>query len=79
MGDMTAESGIAHESVKYGRNHGLPLTWVIEDNGKSVCTDTKSAWAMESHWWESDDSPDVISYRYESKYPHAGAGTRVQF
>lgn len=80
MGEMTAETGIAHESVKYCRNHALPVTWVIENNGKSVCTETKSAWGLESHWWEKElPSPDVIAYRYDSKYPHAGAGQRVQF
>lgn len=78
MGEMTAETGIAYESVKYCRNHQLPVTWVIEDNGKSVCTDTKAAWGIGSHWWEAE-TPDVISYCYESKYPHAGAGSRVQF
>jgi len=80
MGEMTAETGIAHESVKYCRNHKLPVTWVIEDNGKSVCTDTKAAWALENHWWEKEaQASDVIYYKYESKYPHAGAGVRVQF
>jgi pyruvate dehydrogenase E1 component alpha subunit len=80
MGEMTAETGIAHESVKYARQHALPVTWVIEDNGKSVCTDTKAAWRTDRHWWEKEaGATDVISYRYESKYPHAGAGVRVQF
>lgn len=80
MGEMTAETGIAHESVKYARNHRLPVTWVIEDNGKSVCTDTKAAWGLETHWWENEpDAADIISYKYQSKYPHAGAGVRVQF
>lgn len=80
MGEMTAETGIAHESVKYCRNHGLPVTWVIEDNGKSVCTETRKTWALEQHWWELEKgAPDLISYQYESKYPHAGAGARVQF
>jgi pyruvate dehydrogenase E1 component alpha subunit len=80
LGEMTAETGIAHESVKYSRNHHLPITWVIEDNGKSVCTDTKAAWGLTSHWWEKETgAKDVIFYRYESKYPHAGAGQRVQF
>ena len=80
MGEMTAETGIAHESVKYCRNHNLPVTWVIEDNGKSVCTETKSVWNIESHWWEKEPaSADMVSYRYQSKYPHAGAGQRVQF
>jgi TPP-dependent pyruvate/acetoin dehydrogenase alpha subunit len=80
MGEMTAETGIAHESVKYCRNFGLPVTWVIEDNGKSVCTETKKTWAIESHWWEHEAAAhDVFHYKYESKYPHAGAGVRVQF
>jgi len=80
MGEMTAETGIAHESVKYCRNHGLPVTWVIEDNGKSVCTETKAAWGLSSHWWEVEGtSENVVYYRYETKYPHAGAGERVQF
>lgn len=80
MGEMTAETGIAHESVKYCRNHGLPVTWIIEDNGKSVCTDTKAAWGLSSHWWEAEGaSADVVHYCYQTKYPHAGAGERVQF
>jgi len=80
MGEMTAETGIAHESVKYCRAHQLPVTWIIEDNAKSVCTDTKATWGIESHWWERESgAADLISYRYESKYPHAGAGSRVQF
>lgn len=80
MGEMTAETGIAHESVKYCRNHKLPVTWVIEDNTKSVCTDTKKTWALDSHWWERESgATDVLHYKYESKYPHAGAGVRVQF
>ena len=80
MGEMTAETGIAHESVKYCRNHQLPVTWIIEDNGKSVCTNTKAAWALASHWWELEcGATDVISYRYENHYPHAGAGSRIQF
>ena len=80
MGEMTAETGIAHESVKYSRNHKLPVTWVIEDNTKSVCTDTIKTWALDSHWWERDGgATDVLHYKYESKYPHAGAGVRVQF
>jgi TPP-dependent pyruvate/acetoin dehydrogenase alpha subunit len=80
MGEMTAETGIAHECVKYARNHRLPITWVIEDNGKSVCTYTKQAWNLATHWWEEKSGAhDVIHYRYQSQYPHAGAGARVQF
>ena len=47
MGEMTSETGIAHESIKYSRNFNLPIRFIVEDNGKSVCTDTKSAWCVD--------------------------------
>jgi pyruvate dehydrogenase E1 component alpha subunit len=79
MGEMTAETGVAHECVKYARNHQLPMHWVVEDNGKSVCTDTRKAWNMNKLSFENSADADVTYYRYSSKYPHAGAGQRVQF
>jgi pyruvate dehydrogenase E1 component alpha subunit len=79
MGEMTSETGIAHEAVKYSRNHNLPIHFVVEDNGKSVCTDTRAAWAQERLTYEESTDPMISYYRYESKYPHAGAGVRVQF
>ena len=32
MGDMTSETGLAHECIKYSRNHELPIRFIIEDN-----------------------------------------------
>src|SRR6185295_6964728 len=46
MGDMTSETGIAHECIKYATNHKLPIRFIVEDNGKSVMTDTKATWAQ---------------------------------
>ena len=79
MGDMTSETGIAHECIKYSRNHQLPIHFIIEDNSKSVCTDTRETWNSNKLSYESVSDPMITYYRYESKYPHAGAGTRVQF
>jgi pyruvate dehydrogenase E1 component alpha subunit len=79
MGEMTAESGIAYESIKYSRNHRLPIHFVVEDNGKSVCTDTREAWNQARLSLEGAADEYVSYYRYETKYPHAGAGVRVQF
>jgi len=71
LGDMTAETGIAHESIKYAQNFDLPVQFHIEDNGQSVCTDTKQVWGIKSY---------VDRFYYETgKYPHAGSGERVQF
>ena len=79
MGEMTAESGIAHESIKYSRNHKLPIRFIVEDNAKSVCTDTREAWSQPRLSFEDVCDDYVHYYRYATHYPHAGAGQRVQF
>ena len=79
MGEMTAETGIAHEAIKYSRNHRLPIHFVVEDNGKSVCTDTRDVWNQMKLSFEEVQNEYITYYRYETKYPHAGAGVRVQF
>ena len=79
MGEMTAETGIAHECIKYSRQYKLPIHFIVEDNGKSVCTDTKATWQMDVLTYENSGDQMVTYYRYETKYPHAGAGVRVQF
>jgi TPP-dependent pyruvate/acetoin dehydrogenase alpha subunit len=79
MGEMTSETGIAHESIKYSRNHGLPIHFVVEDNEKSVCTDTRDAWAQRRLTYQDVNDEYITYYRYQTKYPHAGAGVRVQF
>jgi len=88
LGDMSAETGAFHEAYKYSVNHDLPITFVVENNDKSVLTPTQDIWGrkepyylgenvQDSNWFESKH---LIHYRYNnSKYPHAGAGKRVQF
>jgi pyruvate dehydrogenase E1 component alpha subunit len=79
MGEMTAETGMAHECLKYCQNHGLPIRFIVEDNGKSVCTDTRVTWKSSTLSFENNPHPLVVYYKYETHYPHAGAGQRVQF
>ena len=79
MGEMTAETGIAHESIKYSRNHGLPIRFIVEDNGKSVCTETRDVWNQPRLSFEDQHDEHIHYYRYSTRYPHAGAGQRVQF
>ena len=79
MGEMTSETGMAHESIKYSRNFKLPIHFIIEDNEKSVCTNTRKAWNQEKLSYEGVSDEYVTYYHYKLKYPHAGAGKRVQF
>jgi pyruvate dehydrogenase E1 component alpha subunit len=84
LGDMTFQSGIVYECITYADNFELPITWVVEDNGVSVCTDTREAWGF-GHERGPEGSTKVFNlgsiryYQYQSKWPHAGAGARVQF
>lgn len=79
IGDMTSETGIAATSINYAEKHDLPITFVIEDNGLSVLTDTRKVWNTNELRYENMQSSKVISFKYKSSYPHAGAGVRVQF
>jgi pyruvate dehydrogenase E1 component alpha subunit len=78
LGDMASETGCFNENYKYSVNHNLPITWIIEDNGKSVCTDTKKTWGIDSLTYSNPHSK-IIYYSYNLKYPHAGTGERIQF
>ncbi len=69
IGDMTSETGIAHECIKYSRNNKLPIHFVVEDNGKSVCTDTRSAWSQKKLTYENVSDKYVTYYKYDLKYP----------
>ena len=79
MGEMTAETGIAHESIKYSRNFKLPIHFIVEDNEKSVCTDTREVWNQKKLSFEKKNDEYITYYKYKNTYPHAGAGVRVQF
>jgi TPP-dependent pyruvate/acetoin dehydrogenase alpha subunit len=76
IGDMTAETGTFHETYKYAHGHDLPIRFIVEDNSISVCTPTQKVWNPEGRL--ITDSR-MVRYEYKSKYPHAGAGARIQF
>lgn len=99
VGDMSAATGAFNEAYRYSIAHNLPITWVIEDNGKSVETPTNSVWGHEhfcglwhgkfgelilsesadgDYWY--DTRGKFIYCRYENtKFPHSGAGQKIQF
>lgn len=76
IGDMTARTGIYHECIQYCSGHGLPVTFHIEDNGKSVCTDTAASWGNK-RWYNR--GCEVRQYGYQLEWPHVGTGQWVRF
>ena len=79
VGDMTSETGVAQTAFRYAEKHDLPITFIIEDNGISVLTETRKVWNTNLLRFEETKNSKVRSYKYKSKFPHAGAGVRVQF
>lgn len=79
VGDMTSETGVAQTAFRYSEKHDLPITFVIEDNGISVLTETRKVWNTVTLRFEEVKNSKIVSYKYKSKFPHAGAGVRVQF
>lgn len=78
IGDMTASTGMFSECARYADGHKLPIHFVVEDNGKSVLTDTDKVWGGKQK--QDVVSSDVgIRYRYDLTYPHQGTGRRVEF
>lgn len=78
IGDMTSESGMMYECYKYAKNFNLPIHFIIEDNGISVCSPTKKVWGLKKLSFNKNNKY-ITYYKYHNTYPHAGAGKRVQF
>lgn len=78
IGDMAAETGIAHESMKYTKNFDLPVNWVVEDNGVSVLTDTRKSWNSSNPQFDVMH-PRVRYFQYKNGYSHSGVGKKVAF
>lgn len=73
LGDMTATSGIFAETARYAMQNALPIMFVIEDNGMSVCTPTRAVWGTEP------PIPVMQGYAYDLTRPHVGIDKWVSF
>lgn len=74
VGDACARMGVFHECYQYASGHMLPITFVIEDNGFCINTDTELAWGMSDNPFSKG-----FGYKYKRTYPHAGSGDFVDF
>lgn len=79
-GDMSSETGIFHEAVKYATNFDLPVLFVVCDNNVSVMTNTREVWGSEDPWFLNTKYAEKISYfKYTNSYPHSGLGKLIKF
>ncbi len=79
-GEMSSETGIFHEAVKYAVNFDLPVVFVVCDNGLSVMTDTREVWGCSEPWFLGTKyEKKIIYFRYKNEYPHSGLGWKIKF
>lgn len=79
IGDMTAETGMFYECLKYSIRHDLPIQFVTEDNKYSVGTHTQETWGLEKQFGPETIQEKTIYYEYEKKFPHVGIGKFITF
>jgi TPP-dependent pyruvate/acetoin dehydrogenase alpha subunit len=81
VGDMAAMMGIFEECTRYARNFELPVTFIVEDNGKSVTTITSESWGVDNFKWGCQRNLlwNCKYYTYELTWPHHGSGKFVNF
>ncbi len=79
-GDMSAETGIFHEAVKYVTQFDLPAHFIVCDNGVSVMTNTRETWGSLDPWFVGTKYAKKITYfKYTNGYPHSGLGKLIKF
>jgi len=89
IGDMSFHTGIVNECIRYSIGHDLPIVWVVEDNGKSVGTDTEATCGIKTFDLFNQlrqlikdyqcKNCKIMYYEYETRYPHSGTGVFVEF
>ena len=79
VGDMAAEMGAFSECRKYASYHDLPVTFIIENNGKCVNADTRELWGRERNHVTECNKPNCQEYCYQLGWPHMGTGKFIEF
>lgn len=79
-GEMSSETGIFFEAVKYAVHFDLPVKFIVSDNGVSVMTKTREVWGSEEPWFKDTKyASKIIYFKYINGYPHSGLGKLIKF
>lgn len=84
IGDMTYFTGIVQECIEYAENFQLPVTFVVEDNGVSVCSPTQEVWGRSckekiQQQQSLGRHKNVRYFDYSLSWPHSGIGKFIHF
>jgi len=80
IGDGACDQGWFWEALRYAIAQDLPITFVIENNNRSVETTIEQRWgqkdkAMLDLW----DTSKIFFYHYTPTFPHVGTGVQIQW
>ena len=79
IGDAAAmDEGHSYEAIKYSCCNDLPITFVIEDNDRSVKTSIEDRWNSKKEYLIKDRK-HILHYKYKPTWPHVGNGHHIQF
>ena len=79
VGDGCTDEGWFWEALRYAQGQDLDITFVVENNNRSVCTPIKNRWGIRDNWVEKlKTEPKVYYYEYQALYPHCGSGKYIQ-
>lgn len=73
IGDGGEDEGHLYEAVRFVEGHGLPCTFVVEDNDRS-CETTKAQRRGNAQYFQWPRC--VWRYSYHATYPHGGTGCK---
>jgi pyruvate dehydrogenase E1 component alpha subunit len=77
LGDGASDGGHFWEAVRFAFHQKLPITFIIEDNDRSVDSSFSERWGNESNCLVHN--LPIIHYKYTRIYPHVGIGKHVTF
>ena len=77
IGDGASDEGFFYEAWRYALSQELPLTFIIEDNDRSVCTTKRQRWGNDRFMGYIKNQPKIIYYEYRCFWPHCGIGEFV--
>lgn len=81
VGDGAVDQGMFYEALVYAESKDLPITFVVEDNNRSVAS-TKEDRGVENSPTRQGAillSNKVKYYSFEPTYPHCGDGSFISF
>jgi TPP-dependent pyruvate/acetoin dehydrogenase alpha subunit len=76
VGDAATDMGWFTEAIRYALSNDLPITYIIENNNRSVCSTIGQRWGHVEHL---PTNSKVLYYEYKSEWPHCGMGEFVTF